>query len=134
MNGQPAEEMDAKTLASASAEAGMFYYTRLPALGYTCEIKGKQSGLIILHTTSPSKDNVDFFYDAQTFLLRKIEQTQETPQGPMVVTETYDNYIEVAGVKLPSTEKLEMQGMTFTSAPFYEINVPLDDSLFERSK
>ncbi|MFM8178294.1 MAG: hypothetical protein ACKOAG_03800, partial [Candidatus Kapaibacterium sp.] len=113
---------------------GMFYYTRLPSLGYTCEIKGKQNGLIILHTTSPSKENVDFYFDGQTYLLRKIEQTQESPQGPMVITESYDNFIEVAGVKVPSTEKLEMQGMTFTSTSAYEVNIPLEDSLFERSK
>ena len=134
VNGQPAEEMDAKTLASATAEAGMFYYTRLPALGYTCEIKGKQNGMILLHTTSPSKESVDFYYDGQTYLLRKIEQTQETPQGPMVITETYDNFIEVAGVKVPSSEKLEMQGMTFSSTSSYEVNIPLEDALFERSK
>lgn len=134
VNGQPAEEMDAKTLASATAEAGMFYYTRLPALGYTCEIKGKQNGMIHLHTTSPSKESVDFYYDGQTYLLRKIEQTQETPQGPMVITETYDNFIEVAGVKVPSSEKLEMQGMTFSSTSSYEVNIPLEDALFERSK
>jgi predicted Zn-dependent peptidase/outer membrane lipoprotein-sorting protein len=134
MMGQPAEEMDEKTRTSAIAEAGMFYYTQLPALGYTCEIKGKQNGLIHLHTTSPSKQTVDFYFDAATYLLRKVEQTQDSPQGPMTITESYDNFVDVAGVKLPSVEKLEMQGMGFTSTSTYEINTPMEDSLFERSK
>ena len=52
----------------------------------------------------------------------------------MVVTESYDDYIDINGVKLPASEKMELPGMSFSSKNTYEVNIPMDDSIFERSK
>ncbi len=132
MAGQPADEMDEKTLKSAITEAGPFYYAHLTELGYTCSITGKINGQIVVKATSPAGTMVEFYYDAQSYLLSRVDQTQETGQGPMTITERYENYTDISGVKLPLTEKMEIpNGISIVSKVSYEANVPFADTDFE---
>ncbi len=134
-NGNPADSMDEKTSKAAATEAGAFYYTHLPELGYKCSIAGKMNGFIQLNTTSPDGKTTNFYYDGNTYLLSHVEQIQETGNGPMTITEWYSDYKEQGGVKLPMSEKLEiMNGPTFESTNSYEINSPVDDATFSPSK
>ncbi len=134
MMGQPADEMDEKTKKSALAEASLFYYAHLPELGYKCEISGKQNGQILVKATTPAGESCEFYFDGQTYLLSRIDQIQDSPSGPVTISEFYTNYKEVNGVKLPTHEKLEVPGMSFEGEVSYEANVPVDDKEFEPSK
>ncbi len=130
-SGAPAEPLDEKILKSALAEAGLFYYAHLTELGYKCTIAGKLNGVIQMKTTTPDGNETNFYYDAKTFLLNRVEQIQQSENGPMTVTEWYEDYKSVGGVLLPHAERLELtNGPTINSKNSYEINPVLDDAIF----
>lgn len=132
MNNAP-EEMQGEDKTAAVDEASLFYYTKLPALGYTCEVVGKQGGQIVVSAKKGSKER-QYYFDAKTFLLSRIDKPEDTPQGPLLITEKYENYTDVNGIKLPKVEKLESPMFTFTSENSWELNTPVDDKEFEAPK
>jgi len=102
-------------------------------LGFTCEVLGKQGGQIVISAKKNEKER-QYFFDAKSFLLTRVDKPEETPQGQMLITEKYENYIDVNGVKLPKVEKLESTMFTFTSENSYEVNTQVDDKEFEAPK
>lgn len=114
----------------ANDEANLFYVTKLPQLGYTCEVAGKKKGQIVM-TIKKNKKEQQLYFDEKTFLLMRVERNEETPQGPLMITERYSDYTEVNGVKVPKIEKLELPGgVSITGENSFEVNTPIDDKDF----
>ncbi len=69
------------------------------------------------------------FYDKQSGLLTKIKQTQPSQNGEQEVTTTFREWRSYKGLKFPlKMETSAGQTMVFEET---EVNVPLEDSLFE---
>jgi zinc protease len=133
-SGAAAKKEEGDNLEDIITDATMFQYTKLPSLGYKCEVLGKQEGSIILKAVSPKDQENIFYFDPQSFLLTKLEQTKDTPQGPIPSTIEFSDYITVNGIKLPKTIKSTNPMFTMSMDFRYIINQPLDDSLFAPKK
>lgn len=113
--------------------ATLFYVTKLPQLGYQCSIVGKRNGAFILRAVKNGKET-RFYFDENTYLLRRTDYQQGPEESDMTFSEYYDDYKPVEGVLLPFRERLESPMFTITSTNSYQINVPLSDTEFEPPK
>lgn len=129
-----AEEMKENDAETAMLEASMFNSCKLPSLGYTCEIVGKKAGKIIVKATSKKGTVSTYYYDATTFLLSKIERVEESPMGSLTLTEKFENYTEINGVKFAKTERLESDQFNVSTENTIEVNTQIDDAVFQPKK
>ena len=132
-NGSEAK-LEGSDAEKALADAIFMKETKLNTLGKKCEVLGKQKNNILLKLTN--KDNTEkiYYFDASTYLLNKIESTEVTPQGPIPVTVTFINYVNVDGLKLPGEVNMENPMYTMKSKLTYKLNESMDDSIFAPTK
>lgn len=108
----------------------LFELTKAIEKNYKLELIGEKDGLIKLKVTNEDGDKSTYYFDKASFLVTKIETTQDSPQGPMDVVSTYSQYESINGIKYPL--KVEV------STPFYQLdldnvvyfNVPVDETTF----
>lgn len=131
MNDLPANEMKDDNAKDALAESAMFFTTKLPSLGFKCEITGKQGNQIIMKVVSPSGQDQEYYFDAKTYLLNRVDKIRQMPNGPVSISEFYTDYTDVNGVKLPKNMKLDAGGMIITYENTYQLNTPVDDKVFK---
>lgn len=101
---------------------------------YKLELIGEKDGLIKMKVTNDDGEKATYYFDKVTFLIKKIEATQDSPQGPIEIVSTYSQYENISGIKYPM--KVEV------STPFYQLeldnvvffNIPVDDSTFSPNK
>lgn len=130
---QPPQPMPDNIAASVRDRATMFYVTKLPDLGYHCSIVGKRNGMIILRAVKNGKET-RFYFDENTYLLRRTDQQEGDQETGITMSEYYDDYRAVGGIMLPHKERLESPMFSITSTSTYQLNVPLEDSQFEPPK
>ncbi len=111
-------------------DAVMFRFAKILDLGYEAEVLGKQSGQYVMRTTSPTGTNSVYRFDADTFLLEKIEQTQKTQQGTFTVIQTFKDYETFDGVKMPTVRETKSKFFTIKFESNYKINPEIDDEIF----
>jgi hypothetical protein len=103
----------------------MFAQTRLIEMGYTCKILGESNGMIMMEATSKSGSNSTYYFDADNYLLRKIETIETEPQI-MKITEIYDMYKEFDGINLPTVIETMTPIYNMKATHSYYINTPID--------
>jgi len=90
-------------------------------------------GKIAIKATSPGGKVIRYFIDPETYLIRKIQRTIENPQGGTTpITEEILEYTTVNGVQLPKKTQTKVGPITITEEiQQYEINIPLEDQIFQ---
>lgn len=112
----------------------LFELTKAIANKYKLELIGEKDGLIKLKVTDSDGVKATYHFDKATFLIKKIEATQDSPQGPIEIVSTYSQYEIISGIKYPMRVEV--------STPFYQLeldnvvffNIPVDDSTFTPNK
>lgn len=97
------EKLEGNEFYQISEKAELFYETKLIQKGYKCEVIGKQNDDVLLKVINNIGKEKTYTFDAKSFLLKKVEYIEDDPQGQMPVTEKYSDYINVNGIKLPSS-------------------------------
>lgn len=97
------EKLEGNEFYQISEKAELFPETKLIQKGYKCEVIGKQADDILLKAINNIGKEKTYSFDDKTFLLKKVEYVEDDPLGQMPVTEKYSDYIEVNGIKLPSS-------------------------------
>ena len=130
LNNGPAGESDPDETKRIVLEARIFPVLTLESDGYKLEVKGKRSGQIVVDAVAPFGRKERYFFDATSGLLTKTEKEEETPQGSMIVTDKFTDYVEVSGVKFPSM--VTSQNSIYSLAYKWDVsvNVPLAESDF----
>ncbi len=86
----------------------------------------------VMEVTNQDGKKTSEYYSAATGLKLKEESTEEGPQGPMTVSQSYGDYKEVKGVKFPYSMTLEQgQQIKFTATEI-KVNSGLKDSEFTK--
>ena len=76
---------------------------------------------------------VNFYFDNTTGLLVRVVRWNETPVGPNPTQVDYDDYRDVAGIKMPFTWTVSLTYMQMTiKLDSLQANVPVDASRFAR--
>ncbi len=132
---QGSSEMNDEQLKSARKNARMFPESRYQELGYTTKlvevsmVDGKPA--YALEVTDEDGEVSTQYFDTETYLLLKVEQTNDTPQGPMTSGMRYGDYREVDGVMFPyertliiGPQKIEM------TATEVKVNTGVKDGMF----
>ncbi|CAN5459197.1 hypothetical protein BH10BAC6_BH10BAC6_05440 [soil metagenome] len=96
-------------------------------------VKGKQGGMVVVETTAPSGRAETYYFNANTFLLDRMEKVESTPNGPMTIVERYEEYVAVDGVMFPSVLKVQNPIYAITMKNTYKGNVAMDDATFAPS-
>ena len=112
------------------ADAIIFPVLRLAAPERNAQIKGRRAGMIYVDATSPSGRAERYGFDAETYMLRRVEYDESTPNGPLTVVTTYSDYADVAGVKMANTITMANPIYTLTVKGSHIINTAIDDATF----
>jgi len=112
-------------------QAHPFYVAFLPELGFQCEVLGKKGDYLVLKARAPYGGDHLYYFNASSFLLERAEKLEPSPQGDQPVTETYRDYIEVGGLRLPKEVTVESPWGTFRLENAYQLNPSLEDSEFQ---
>ncbi len=128
--GNAMNETIGRDLLKSLHEARIFPVASLLEDNYTVEILGKQNGMILAKVLTPGAEESTYYFDSDSYLLKKIETITEGPKGPMPVTETFDDYQKVGEVMLPAKSKTVNPMFTVTVDQTYSLNQELDDTIF----
>lgn len=123
-------KLEGMQLEQIKLEATPFATCKLLDLGYKIEVKGKQNGQIVAKVTSPSNIESTYYFDENNYLLTKFETIEEGPQGPAPLTVKFSNWVDINGVKFPQRIENISSILTMINDYKYEVNVPMDDSVF----
>lgn len=133
-NGSEPQAKSGAELEMQQYQAEIFPTARLRELGYTLSISGKSNGVITLKAISPMKQERTISFDEKSMLVIKSEYSIDTPQGGIPVSESYGEYTDVAGTKLPGTMTIQMGPQTIKSKNIYTPNAEIPDAEFTPSK
>ncbi|MFC2131841.1 insulinase family protein [Bacteroidota bacterium] len=112
-------------------DAILFKDTKILENGYTCEVLGKQGNRILMKAVSPKGLASTYYFDSETFLLKKIERVEETSHGTLPITERITEYVEINGVKFPKVIETVNPLYNIKTINNYTVNTPLDDAMFK---
>jgi len=119
-----------KSQASLNLELYYKEYNLVPEVTGIETIDGKD----YYRVKFPLPNNKSFtrYYEISTGLLSRLVSTIDTPQGSFTQTTVYDDYREIAGVKMPYKLIQGMAGQNITlEVKSIEVNTGLDDSIFK---
>ncbi|MBI5324548.1 MAG: insulinase family protein [Ignavibacteriae bacterium] len=129
-----AVKQEGKNQEDLVSDAVIFKDTKFIELGYKCDVLGKQKNYIMMKVVSPKLQESVLYFDPSTYLLMKVESTEDTPQGPVPSTIEYLDYISIEGVKFPKTLKSTNPMFSMTLENHYTINQPVEDIFFTPNK
>jgi len=133
MNGAQ-NKIEGKELKKLLHSATILADAKLLDLGYKCEVLGKQGSTILMKVIAEEGLESTYYYNDKTYLIEKIEKTEEGPQGPMPVTEKYSDYTKFGNVMFPKKISTESPYYNMTVENNYKLNEAIDDSEFAPSK
>jgi len=119
-----------KSQASLNLELYYKEYNLVPEVTGIETIDGKD----YYRVKFPLPNNKSFtrYYEISTGLLSRLVSTIDTPQGSFTQTTVYNDYREIAGVKMPYKLIQGMAGQNITlEVKSIEVNTGLDDSIFK---
>ena len=122
---------EGEDLESALFDATIFNHTKLIVLGYKCQVLGKQGNDIQMKVISPKGTESTYYFDSQTFLLKKIDSMLKSANGDLPVTDLFSNYVEVDGVKLPGINETTNPMYTLKFEHTYKVNQIIDEKEFK---
>jgi len=87
----------------------------------------------VVQATTPKGGTVTFCFDAETGLLTRLVRFSASPVGRLVTRVDYDDYREVAGVKMPFKWTLSwLNGKSVFEIESVQPNVAIDNARFAR--
>jgi zinc protease len=111
-------------------EAVLFGDAKLLDNGNKCEVLGKQQNNILLKVIYTSGLESTYYFDASNYLINKKESVEMMGTDPLPVTETFSDYKEYNGIKMPSVIKSECPIYNMKVTADYKFNESIEDSLF----
>lgn len=128
------QKLEGKEFDKIKMDGILFASAKLIENGFKVEVLGKQGENIVAKITSAAGEEAVYYFDAKSFLLNKVEQTEETAEGPAPVTMTYSDYKNINGVMLPGKIDTESSMFNMKTVNKYEVNVLVDDAVFVPAK
>ncbi len=101
---------------------------------FKVDVLGKQNGKILAKFTTPRGFESTAYFDEKTFLIDKIEGTEESPQGPIPVTSSFQKWEKVGNFLFPVKITTTNPMFNIEVENTIQINVELDESIFEPVK
>lgn len=129
-NEQPLQQRQAKETESALFDAQIFPLINLHSCGYTAELLGKREGQIYIKASASNGTVKTLTLDEATFLLTKIEEMRQTPQGIIKSVQEFRDYERVSGVQLPTVIVLRTGPGTLIGKTKYQVNPDISDGEF----
>jgi outer membrane lipoprotein-sorting protein len=121
-----------------SKQSAEFYkVTRFKELYPKITVKSKEKvgdhETYLVEATPKEGSTEKWYFDTQTGLPIRVDAERHGPEGAMTVSQYFDNYKSVDGVKLPFTLRQERPDISIV-LKFDDIknNVPIDDAKFAR--
>jgi len=124
-------DAEGPVLEKLKLEAEMFVETKFLDYDLDLKVMGIKDNDIVLNVIYKDKSERKYYFNKNTFLLNKVESLEDTPQGPINVIKYIDEYITVAGVKLPKIVRSDMQLVVIKYNYNYSINENIEDSVFD---
>ncbi len=115
-------------------EATLFLETKLPEMGYKCKVLGKQNGMILMRASAPFGKDIIYYFDAESYLLKKSEYTEQSEPAPMQITEKIISYGTFGGLTLPEKKEIQTPMFTIKNNLSYEINPVFEENIFKPGK
>lgn len=128
MMGQPAKEVTGEEAKEQFDDAILFPTVKIDPKKAT--IVGVKDGAIQVDVKTDG-DVKTYYFDANTYLLSKVEGKRQTPRGEVTVSEKFSNYKNVEGVMLPGMVDSDLGGPTMKAEFTYEVNKPVEDTEFK---
>jgi zinc protease len=131
MSNGPATEADAEESAQIKLDGRMFPGLTLGSSGVSASIKGKRGDVIVVDATMPTGRKERYSFDASTYLLRKLEYEQATPQGPLTIVSSWSDFSSNRGLQLPATMSISNPIYSLVFNGTYELDQPIDAATFQ---
>jgi predicted Zn-dependent peptidase len=129
-NEQPLQQRQSKETESALFDAQIFPLLSLQSCGYTGELLGKREGQFVIKASAAGGTVKTLSLDETTFLLTKIEEMRQTPQGIIRSVQEFRDYERVGGIQLPSVIVLRTGPGTLIGKNKYQLNADISDAEF----
>ncbi len=101
---------------------------------FQINLLGKQGNQILVKFTTQNGFDATAYFNTSNYLLEKIESTEDTPQGPIPITTTMEKWEKVGNYYFPMVVKNTNPMFNIEVENTYQLNLPLDDSIFVPSK
>ncbi|MFY8159781.1 MAG: M16 family metallopeptidase [Candidatus Kapaibacteriota bacterium] len=124
-------DAEGEILKKLAFESLMFAETRLNDFDYKLSVVGKKDGNIVLNVVFGENNERKYYFDEKSFLLKKIEGIEESPQGALNVVKYFDEYVKVGNVMLPKLIKQDLQMVVIKYDYNYELNTEIADEIFD---
>ncbi len=131
INAGESREVDATELKFYQYLATPFRDGKLIELGYKCEVKGKRNGLIIMKANIEGGNEYTYFFDENTFLIKKIESIEISQNIKIASTSIIDSYIKVGEVLFPKILKTQNNFYSATFLYDYKVNESVSEEIFK---
>lgn len=128
-NGQP-KESEGTDFDNAMFDAQIFPLPVLEDIGFKVEIVGIKDGNIVVDATGSSGVARKLYIDKDSYMLNKLEFPEMGPQGTIMITVEYSNYVRTDGVLMAANMRQTFGPMTMDYATSYKVNVPLENEGF----
>lgn len=133
MSGTTTQEATGEDLEKMKVAAGVLPEAKLPELGFKCTVLGKQKGNIVLKAEKDGSETL-YYFDAESFLLNKKESAEQMPDGLLPITDTFSNYQDFQGIKLPTVRTTETPIYNISYELGYKLDEDIPNSQFEPEK
>ncbi len=124
------QKLDDKESNKALEDAYTFKIVNLLKNNFKCHVLGKQNNSILMKVISPYGNEATYYFNANNYLLDKIERIEFVNGGTIPITETYKEYKEYDGIKMPYIIETSSPMYIITTYHNYKFNQPLEDSIF----
>lgn len=131
------QKVEGQDLEALKAEANLFPELRYAQLGYQLQMKGVDNidgkQVYKVAVTGPDGKKRTDFYDVATGLKIRSVQVRETEGKTITITNNYDDYKEVDGVKFPHLNTLlgAMPMALKMEVSELKVNAGIEDAVFE---
>lgn len=126
---------EGESLKAMKFDADPFKYANATKHGFKLKVKGKKGNQIVAEMNEGDKLIETLYFNSENYLLEKVELLQETPRGTLLVVNSYSNYKDIDGMKLPTVTKTETPMFSMETTYEYKVNaMTFPDSKFEPAK
>jgi hypothetical protein len=126
---------EGESLKAMKFDADPFKYANATKYGFKLKVKGKKGNQIVAEMNEGDKLIETLYFNSENYLLEKVEMLQETPRGTLLVVNSYSNYKDIDGMKLPTVTKTETPMFSMETTYEYKVNaMTFPDSKFEPAK
>ena len=133
---QGEQEMEGEELEEMKSQGEFFPEMNYTSEDYTLELthmdKVNGEEVYVMVVTDEDGNKSTEYYSATSGLKLKEESTEEGPEGPMTVSQTYGDYKEVGGIMWPHSMVLDQGQQIKFDMTDIKVNSKLKDSEFTK--